>query len=213
MRRRPQDGFTILELMVTVLLLTVVGAVLFDFLDSTTAVTARATRNVSAEQAGQLALRTLTQDIRGANPVASTYPTTPTSCPAGGSYPASYGRCLRLVMVRSDTAGPTCIGPDGLAVQSPYSVITYALAGERVLQDRTDYTAGCVVSRSWAGRVIIEGAVNPAGTPLFTFLDRNGVATTDLASGSSVRVAITVRYQPNAPLLSLASTVALRNYR
>lgn len=210
---RTEQGFTIVELAVTVLVLGVVVAVLLGFLDSTTSVTARSTRNVEAEQAGQLALRTISQDVRGANPIAATYPTTPTSCAAGGTYPASYGNCLRFVVVRSDVAGPSCTGPDGLLVQAPYSRITYTLVGERVLQDRTDYSSSCSVTRSYTGRRIIEDVVNGAGSPLFTLLDRAGNVTTAAANAASVRISLDVRYQEGAPLLRLASTVALRNYR
>lgn len=210
---RPEEGFTLLELVVTVLILGVVVAVLYSFLDNTTWVAAKTTRNVEAEQAGQLALRTVSQDVRSANPIASTYPTAPTSCPAGGAYPAAYGTCLRVVVVRSDVTGPTCTGPDGLLVQAPYSRITYALSGGRVLQDRTDYSSSCVVTRSYTGRVIIDDLVNSAGQPLFTLLDRAGNTTTDVNNAASVRVGLHVRYQQGAPVLALASTVALRNYR
>ncbi|MGH9151799.1 MAG: PulJ/GspJ family protein [Acidimicrobiales bacterium] len=211
--REPEEGFTIVELAVTVLLLGIVVAVLFAFLDSTTSVTAKATRNVEAEQAGQLALRTISQDVRSANPVVATYPPAPTSCAAGGSFPAAYATCLPVVMVRSDVTGPTCTGPDGFLVQAPYSRITYALAGGRVLQDRTDYSSTCAVTRSYTGRVIIDQVVNGAGSPLFTLLDRSGNVTAAATNAASVRIALEVRYHPRAGVLDLASTVALRNYR
>lgn len=212
-RREPEEGFTVVELAVTVLVLGIVVAVLFGFLDSTTSVTARATRNVDAEQAGQLALRTISQDVRSANPVVSTYPAAPTSCPAGGTFPAAYATCLPVVVVRSDVTGPACTGPDGLLVQAPYSRITYALAGGRVLQDRTDYSSTCTVTRSYTGRVIIDQVVNGAGSPLFTLFDRSGSVTTSATNAASVRIALEVRYHPRADVLELASAVALRNYR
>lgn len=208
-----EHGFTIVELAVTVLILGIVVTVLFGFLDSTTSVTARTTRNVSAEQAGQIALRTVSQDVRAGNPITATYPASPTSCPAGGSYPAAYGNCLRVVVVRSDATGPSCTGPDGLSVQSPYSLITYALVSGQVLQDRSDYSATCTVVSSYSGRTILDGVVNSASTPMFTFLDRAGVATSSVTNVSSVKVALDVRYQQNAPDLQLSSVVALRNYR
>lgn len=212
MRRSDERGFTIVELAVTVLLVGIVGAILLSFLDNTTSVTARATSHVQAEKDGQLALRTMSQDIRGANPIITTYPTTPTSC-AAGSYPTGYASCLRFVVVHSTAAGTTCTGPGGFVVQSPYSAITYAKVGTAVLRDKVDYSATCAVTATTRGRAVMEDLQASSTTPLFTMLDRTGVATTDPANASAIRIQMDVRYKSDAPVLRLSSTVALRNSR
>lgn len=213
MRRTDQRGMTVVELAVGVMLVGIVGAVLLSFLDSTTSVTARATSHVQAERDGQLAMRTMSQDVRGANPIISTYPTAPTSCPSSGSYPGSYPTCLRVVVVHATAAGATCTGPGGFVVQAPFSAVTYAKVGSQVLRDKVDYSSTCTVTAATRGRVVMEDLDTASSTPLFTMLDRTGVATTEPANASSIRIQMDVRYKSDAPPLQLSSTVALRNNR
>lgn len=213
---RREDGFTVAELAVVVMLLAIVTLITFSFLDSTTATTARATRNAQAEMDAQIALRTMTEDIRSANPISGTYPSGGT-CPAGGSFPSGYASCLRFTIVAT-TSSAYCIDPEVGRIPAPYSRITYGLAGGVVRQDRTDYSATCGVVRSYTGRPVIRNVVNPASQPLFTYYKDKGALISplnsfDVTSADQIKTTLVLRYQQGAPTLELTSVAAPRNTR
>lgn len=204
-----EQGFTLAELAVTVVILSVATLMIFGFLDSTTTLTGRSTSNVRAEQDGQIALRTITQDVRAANPIMtgcapvvsglSGY--TPTSFTGG------YADCLTFEVKRPAVSGgtPGC----------PKSLITYGLIGGAVREDRIDFDAGCTPSLRFRGHHIID-VVNPAGI-LFSYFDRAGrsinLSSTTPVDAGSVRIRLTVKYYPTAPTLDLTSYAAIRNNR
>jgi prepilin-type N-terminal cleavage/methylation domain-containing protein len=209
-----ERGFTVVELTVALALLSIVSVIVFGFLVSVLKTTTTAANNTRVEQAIDLALRSVTEDIRGASILATTYPSATTSC-AAGSYPSGYENCLSFTILRPQYGELTCAK----------SVVTYGLKTDGVLrEDRTDYRVSsgtCVPYQLYTGRPIVSGIVNST-MPLFTFFDRfgneldpdaAGQTTAPFTAVETVRVSVAVRYAKNAPLLSYTSDLALRNNR
>jgi type II secretory pathway component PulJ len=212
-RSHDERGSSLVELTVTLLIMSAVGVMIFGFLFNVISTTTRATSGTETEKAIELALRPLTADIRSASTVSRTYPGT-TACPSG-SYPTGYSTCLSLTIQR----------PEAGALSCPKSVVTYGLKSDGVLrQDRTDYglVGGvCSVTSSYTARPLLKNVTNGA-TPLFTFYDAFGNALDPAASGqtnamfassSTIRVSVKVQYRSGAPLLSYTSDLAMRNNR
>ena len=212
--RRDEAGITLIELAIVLMLTTIVSLILFGFLDSMMRVSTRATNNSQAEKAITLALRPVTENIRGTTTVASVYPAT-TSCTSGGSYPTGYTNCLQVTVMRPISGQLTC----------RRSVYTYGLKADGILrEDRTDYSlvgGVCTVGTSYTGRVMLKNIVN-GSAPLFTYFDQFGNQLDPAASGQTVlpftnagtiRVTVNVSYQTGSPLLSYTSDLALRNNR
>jgi len=213
MRARDESGNTLIELTVVMLLISIVSILLFGFLWSVYRTTGRMTNDSETEKAIQLAVRPLTENIRSASTIATTYPAT-ASC-AVGSYPTGYTNCFAFTIARPSAGQLAC----------PKTVMVYGLKSDGILrEDRTDYnfTGGaCVVSRSYTGRPLLTNVVNGA-TPLFTYFDTFGNQLNPAAVGQTsvpfagavtVRVSLNVQYATGAPLLSYTSDLALRNKR
>jgi type II secretory pathway component PulJ len=211
--RDDESGTTLIELTVVLLLVSIVGILLFGFLWSVYRTTGRMTSDSQTEKSIQLAIRPLTENVRSASTIATTYPAT-TSC-AAGSYPTGYANCLAFTIARPAAGQLTC----------PKSLITYGLKSDGILrEDRTDYAfsgGACVVSRSYTGRPLLTNVVNGA-TPLFTYfdafgnkLDPNaaGQTTTPFATAVTIRVSLSAQYAAGSPLLSYTSDLAMRNDR
>jgi type II secretory pathway pseudopilin PulG len=212
-RRHDERGSSLVELTVTMLIMSAVGVIIFGFLFNVISTTTRATSNTETEKEIELALRPLTADIRSASTISRTYPVT-TSCPTS-SYPTGYSNCLSLTIQRPVVGALSC----------PKSVVTYGLKSDGVLrQDRTEYDlvgGVCSVTYSYTGRPLLKN-LNNGATPLFTFYDAFGNALNPAASGqtaavfaasSTVRVSIKVQYRSGAPLLTYTSDLAMRNNR
>lgn len=209
LRDEPDAGFSVIEMLVVLLIMTVAGLITLNFLDNTTTVTARAGRHVQAEEDARFALRTLTQELRGANPLVGTYPAGSPSCPATGTFPASYASCIAFEVKRTQVSGQSC----------PKSRLVYGVRTDGFLrEDRTDYDASCTPTRSYTGRQLLSG-VQSGSASLFTFydIDGNALSGTDpldsYLKAGSVKVGLSVRYQQDAPRLQLSSIVSLRNNR
>lgn len=201
---RSESGFTIAEMAVVMLIFGMVTLMIFNFLDHSTAITNRATNNVQAERDAQLALRTMTQDIRAAKPVGD-------KCTAG-----DYDTCLRFNIPRPTHTHPDCT-----------TSVTYRLASNRIVQDLADDGARCATSRSWTSREVVR-ALNTSGQPVFEYFDRVGkkisiaAACTSAANdpacpkeARTVRVRLLVDYKANPGVVSLdlSSAASLRNNR
>jgi type II secretory pathway component PulJ len=212
-RRHDETGTSLVELMVVTLLLSIVGVIMFGFLWSVINTTTRETSNTEAEKAITLALRPLTENVRSASLISTTYPST-SSCPAG-TYPSGYTNCLSFTIGRPAAGALTC----------PKSVVTYGLKSDGILrEDRTDYrvVAGvCGLAFSYQGRPLLKNISNGA-TPLFTYFDAfgnkldpaaAGQTTTPFKNAVTVRVSVNDRYRLGAPLLSYTSDLAVRNNR
>ena len=211
--RDDQSGTTLVELTVVLLLVSLVGVLLFGFLWSVQRTTSRMTSDTQAEKAIELALRPLTQNVRSASAIATTYPSS-TAC-SSGSYPTGYSNCLAITIARPAAGQLTC----------PKSVLVYGLKSDGVLrEDRTDYaivSGACAVSMSYGVRPLLTNVVNGA-TPLFTYFDTFGNQLNPSAAGQTsaafsaavtVRTSLSVRYAVGAPLLSYTSDLAVRNNR
>jgi prepilin-type N-terminal cleavage/methylation domain-containing protein len=211
---RDERGFTVVELTVALMLMGIVSALMFGFLASVLRTTTTTSSDTQAEQTVELALRPMTQDIRGVSVIATAYPTVTTSC-AAGSYPTGYTNCLSFTISRPTPGQLTC----------PKSVMAYGLKSDGVIrEDRTDYrvvSGSCVATQLYIGRPLLSGVVNST-TPLFRYFDRFGNEVDPNAAGQStqpfteaetVRVSVKVQYKSNAPLISYTSDLALRNNR
>ena len=211
--RRNEDGVTLIELAVVLMLVSIVAAMLLGFLGSVFRVSTRATNDSQTEKAISLALRPVTQNIRGTASIATVYPATP-SCTAG-SYPTGYSNCLQVTVLRPMAGQLSC----------RKSVFTYGLKADGNLrEDRTDYAlsgGSCVVTASYTGRPLLKNIVNGA-LPLFTYFDRFGNPINPAAAGQTtlpfldtgtIRVTLSAQFQSGSPLLSYTSDLALRNNR
>jgi type II secretory pathway pseudopilin PulG len=213
-QRNPDEtGTSLVELMVVMLLLSIVAVIMFSFLWSVVNTTTRATSNTEAEKAITLALRPLTENVRSASTISTTYPST-SSCPAG-TYPSGYTNCLSFTIGRPSPGALTC----------PKSVVVYGLKSDGILrEDRTDYklvSGVCSVAFSYQARPLLKNISNGA-TPLFTYFDAfgnkldpaaGGQTTTPFKNAVTVRVSVSDRYRLGAPLLSYTSDLAVRNNR
>ena len=213
-RDRNEDGTSLVELMVVLLLLSIVGVILFGFLWSVVNTTTRATSNTEAEKAVALALRPLTENVRSASTISVTYPSATTACPVG-SFPTGYTNCLSFTIGRPSAGALTC----------PKSVYNYGLKSDGVLrEDRTDYTlvgGVCSVSLSYTARPLLKNVVNGT-TPLFTYFDAfgnkidpaaAGQTTTPFKNAVTIRISVLEQYRVGSPTLNYTSDLAVRNNR
>jgi hypothetical protein len=148
------------------------------------------------------------QDLRAAESISQTYPTTST-CPSGGSYPSGYANCVQFTVPHTTSALATC----------PYSQITYGVVNGVMREDKTDYNASCTATSGFTGKVILSNLTN-GNRALFAFTDRYGNvlssstnSTTDYAASSTIRVQLYIRPLPSVGELDVFSTAALRNNR
>ncbi len=195
-RRGREDGVTLVELLVVMAISLVVAGVILGFLETTTSVVARTSNDVQAENDGRLALRTMTQDIRAANPssIAFTSPTVG-ACPTT----PSPDNCLSFTILRNTSAAPTC-----------RSTVTYGLVGDHVQQTRSD--ANCPTPLSIT-RPLIGNLANGT-TPLFSYYDAQGnQLTSGQATAKTLKVTLVVTYTGGQAPLVLTSALALRNAR
>jgi prepilin-type N-terminal cleavage/methylation domain-containing protein len=205
---RNDDGFSLVELTVVVLVMSIVGFMMLNFLDNTSTVVSRTTTNAQTEADARVALRSVLEDVRAAQSIAQTYPTTAT-CPSGGAYPSGYASCIQFSVLHTTSASSSC----------PYSRITYGVVGSSLKEDRVDYDASCVAHTIFTGKKIITNLSN-AARPLFSFADRYGnPLSTSTSPASAFAAAGVINMQlylkPNSKIteLNVFSTAALRNNR
>lgn len=193
---RGQGGFTMPEMIVTVMLLGVVSVFMLNFLDNTTTATSKATNDVTMEQDGQLALRSLTEDLRSARAISQ--------C-AGG---VSYASCVTVEIAKSTNASQTC----------PKRVATYQAIGTTLVQKWTDYAADCTTATRSVNHAILSGVqsisiftyyATDAITPLDPVVDAARVPLTPV-----IKITIPVKYKGRgASVVTLSSFASLRNNR
>jgi Tfp pilus assembly protein PilW len=206
-RHNNEAGLTLMELVVATSVLLIFTAMALQFLVSTNSTASRTTKDVTAENDARTALRLITEDIRAADPITTTYPSS-TSCPSG-SYPAGYSSCVSFTVVHNAAAGQTC----------PKSVITYGFVSGAIKRDKVDYDSNCTVTTTTTGKPVISNVVNPSGKNVFRYFDSAGNELTSSSasqafqSAASVMVTLVVQYQSGAPNITVSSTAALRNNR
>ncbi len=194
---RDDRGFTIVELSVVLLLISIVTAIGFSFLDNTTSVTSRVASDVETEQTAQWTLRTMTEDLRAATGIQP--------CASG-----TYKTCIVFDIPSSAKFGTRC----------PERRITYAMVGTALQQTRLDYTSACGLPATSTAVTILAGVQNGTSTAVFTYYDNNQNVIDAINAPASVpqavEIAVTLRlsYATNVSVvLNLFSTASLRNNR
>lgn len=213
---RREDGFSLVELVVVMAVFGIILALAFRFLITVTDTTAAAQTSTAVQSQLELALRTISEDVRAATAISP-------SCPAGGTAPASYATCLQFTVDHDPNPTDLC----------PRSVITYWLATATVngksigtvYESSTNYAGtpdACTASTGYNNLPVIT-ALGNGSTPLFTYADSfgNPLAVSG-ASPSPVTafqraasVTVTLVDDPGGKVAptELATTVALRNNR
>lgn len=205
---RDERGMTVPEVAVVTFILSIVVLVMFGFLDQVTRVAGRADRHAVVEGEAQLALRTATQNIRGALPLSPC-----TSDGLNPGLPTSFADCLKVRVSRATAGVAGCP-----YTQYAYAVVDYA-GVRKLVENREEVSCTGTVSGARLRRVLIENVANSGSAePLFTYYRDDGttIAATDTAAvprAASLRMLLKVKYEAGAPALSFASVVAPRNNR
>lgn len=193
---RDERGFTLVETIVTLGIMSIAMVIAFEMLTHVTSVSNRAINDVNTENNARLVLRAITEDIRAAKPSTITFTGSTSICPA---IPTP-GTCLHFTIARDTVAYEAC-----------QSSITYGLLGSTVKESRTD--SGCATNISFSNKTVIDNVVN-GSTALFSYFDKSGnpLASGQAAAGS-IGVTMLLQYQNNSPTLTLTSYASLRNAR
>jgi prepilin-type N-terminal cleavage/methylation domain-containing protein len=199
---RDETGFTVIEMAVTLLIIGIVFAAILGFLDQTQRLTVKVAKDVDTEQAAGLALRQMTEDLRGATAISPCDLT---------SYPSTdYRSCVTFQLPRAASTTATC----------PGSLVTYTLSASTVRETRLDYPFSCgTPTTRVSGAPVIASVTNGASAPLFSYYDKTGNPIdavnnpSAVPAAASVKVSLLLNYAPGAPPLSLTSLAAFRNNR
>jgi prepilin-type N-terminal cleavage/methylation domain-containing protein len=203
--RNDERGFSMVELLVTMTVMGVIAAAILSFMINTTALTTRASADVTTEQDAQLALRRMTQDLRGATAIA----------PCSG---VSYGSCVTFSQARPYSSTASCAASD----------FRYELVGTTVQENRTNYSATCVATVQMTNGPVLSNVSN-GSTPLFTYYDGAGnvidtasspcgvtpTTSCTVPAATSVKVTMIATYPVGTTTSSLTftSVAAFRNNR
>ncbi|HVA43519.1 MAG TPA: prepilin-type N-terminal cleavage/methylation domain-containing protein [Acidimicrobiales bacterium] len=198
--RRPdagdESGFSLVELMVVMMIMMIVTFILFGFLDSTTRLTARQANRTEAENAANLALRRVSEDLRSATFI--------TACPS----PATYASCIKF-----------SVPAQGPNASCPERTVTYQLSGSVLEETQISYSSSCAVTTTYNGATVLSSMVNDSSHPLFTYYNSSqsqiDVVNDPSAVPAAVAALVTVQvsYTGASSVLTLSNFVALRNNR
>lgn len=216
LRRPDERGFTVVEITMVMLILSIVLVMALDFMDRASILTLRADAQGRAEDEVQRAMRTVTQQVRAAKPVAGACSATTDVPPAGQSaLPAGYADCIQVTVPRTETAADPCA-----ATTYIFGIVTRTSDGVRLLVEnrRPVMQSGstCVTGSPVGRRILLEKVANTAAQPLFTYYAGNGTVipaanTATVPTASSIKVTIAATYRKAAPAVVLSSSAALRN--
>jgi type II secretory pathway pseudopilin PulG len=203
--QRRDEGFTVGEVVITVMILSIVLIIMFNFLTHATNVTARAEANSRAERAAQLALREATTELRAMDP------DTVTTC-TGAGVPTSLSNCIRFTINRNKTGLANCPRTD-------VSVMLHGTAPNRRLRiDRQEYrNVNCSSPEAMHTRHVVDEVSNTSSEPLFTYYASDGSVLNPASAGftfaavDSLRVRLFLDYRNEAGRLEFRTVVALRN--
>ena len=208
---RDEEGFTLVELLVTTMLVGLVTIVLFTTSDSFARISATTQNRSESLADARTALERIARDLRAANPVDEI---------ADPALVPQYDNSISF-SVYCKTGTPGCNAVTNLRP------VTYAVANGVLTQTTPSGTATLVkpVGTPSLPTNLRKGAlVNPPSEPVFTYFRRDGsriVATDGSASGAhfrdctkTVKIHLMVRSEPNksSQLTDLVTTVNLRNY-
>lgn len=224
-RARDQRGFTITEVSLTLLILSVILVATFDFLDRASIMTFRADAHGRAETETQQALRLLTQHSRGAQPIGNPCTAATDTPPAAtegltqGTLPAGYGNCMQFTVPRTTVGLDTCAKTDFVYALVPVRNASATVVDTYLVENRRETTGtsgSCTVGTWRARRVLLQKVANDGTQPLFTYYATDGspIAVSNTAAvkrASSLRVTLAYKYRQAAPPLVITSNVALRN--
>lgn len=216
-RRDDDSGFTLVETLVTMILMSVVGALLLAAVSSMTEATTRETLNIDAQRSLDQLMRQMSQDIRAADQISATYPGSPV-CPTGGTNNynspnySGYRNCLSFRIPRPTTGAQIC----------PYTMVTYGLTSGVLRETRVEYRisgATCVAGTTTASKVLLRKV--PTGTSLFRYFNSTGIDMLDgisppvaPTSAAAVQVNLSTRYRNTGNAVArLSTSIALRNQR
>jgi prepilin-type N-terminal cleavage/methylation domain-containing protein len=220
--RGDERGVTLVEMMLTMLILSIVLLTAFDFLDRTSMLTLRADAHGQAEHEVQTAMRTLSQNVRSAAAIGDPCTAaTDTPPPNHSALPAGYTNCLRFTVPRTTTALDTCAKTE--FVYALVTVTSNNKTTRRLVENRQEFTgtaASCTAGTPRKRRTLVSDIANTTTPPqpLFTYLAANGavISAADTAAvkkAIAVRMTLAVKYRQAAPPLVLTSSATLRNVR
>lgn len=207
--RSDDDGFTVPEVAVTLMILSIVMVIMLQFLTHATDITARSESNSRRETEAQLALRELTAEIRALNPASATACASP--------LPVSMDDCLAYEINRSVSGLSVC----------PKTRISLAMEGTapaRVISVvREEFPAGAspttcdATPASTTRKTVLTKVVNSYTEKLFTYYAGDGSVLNPASAGftfqsvDAVRVLFFLEYRNAASRLDFRSVIALRN--
>lgn len=204
-QRRGEDGMTLVEVTLTMLILSIVLVMAFDFLDRTTNITVNTEKQAIAEDDTQRVLRTVTQHIRGALPITGT-------CTTAG-YSTSYDNCVRFTVPRG-------LAGIGSCARTEFVIGLVGTGAEKQLMyNRQEFTGSTSCTPGpLSSRVLLLGrVVNTSSQPLFTYygIDGNQISTAaapaSVPKAATINVNLHVRYRTGRNAITMTSAAALRN--
>lgn len=193
---------TMMELVVTMAIMAVVVAILFGILDQTSRVVTRGNSDLQAENNLQLAMRTMSEDVRAATQLSFTS-TSPSACPSS----PTTSNCLTFVVSHNvPSSYPNCQTTVTYGVVPDTS--TRSVTGLKIT--RTIKNTSCASSLSGTTTVL----TNVNSSSVFSYYDGGeNVLTVGQAQAKSVQISLSALYMKGGTPLTLSGFVALRNAR
>jgi prepilin-type N-terminal cleavage/methylation domain-containing protein len=207
-----EAGFTLVETLLTLLILSIVMTVAFNFLDRSSILTYRADAHSRAEDEVQRVLRTVTENVRGAAPIGNACTTATDS--ESPPFIAGYDNCTQFTVLRTSTGIDSCARTEFV-----YGIVGSS-APRQLVERRREYTGtttSCTAGPLGFRRLLLSDVMNDTTLePLFTYYAGDGtkIATSSAAAvvkAATVKVTIVARYRKGAPNLTISSSAALRN--
>lgn len=212
LRRSDERGVTLVEVTLTMLILSIILVVAFDFLDRTSSIAVKTDSHARAEDDTQRALRTVTQHLRGALPI--TGPCTSATDTATPPLPAGYDNCVRFTVFRATSGVGRCD-------RSEFVIALVGTGAEKQLvynrQEFTGTTAACTAGALSLRNRLLDRVVNESTLPLFTYYGSDGgvintaTAAASVPKAATVKVSLKVGYRTGSNPIFLESSAALRN--
>ena len=202
-----EQGFTLVELMIIMMLFGLVSAVAFAGLDSMTRTSVGVTDRARAVADTRSAIESMVRDLRAANPITAVDPV------------SAYDSSIHFSVYCATSGVGGCV--------SNLREVQYTVTANALTRTVAGVTS-TLVGPELSGRPVAErrgAVVNPASQPVFNYFDAAGVrlATTGAAAlpstnfqncAQSVEVHLVVMAVPGEPqsAIDMSTRVDLRNY-